>query len=172
MKQPLNVNNVCLERPPMANGARGAQASREPRVLVPCRPSAPTARSVSPQLLWVLMLATIIGLLLQRLAARLGVVTGLHLAEVCNRQYQKVGDAVGGTGDSPGVTGQGRVGPMGLTEVAAARYRPNPAGGKVLLGLTCVVTVPLCGFPAREGTRRVRLQLGEGQSRRRGLAVA
>lgn len=43
------------------------------------------------QLLWVLMLATIIGLLLQRLAARLGVVTGLHLAEVCHRQYQKVG---------------------------------------------------------------------------------
>ncbi|NXL40322.1 NRAM2 protein, partial [Glaucidium brasilianum] len=42
------------------------------------------------KLLWVLMLATVIGLLLQRLAARLGVVTGLHLAEVCNRQYQKV----------------------------------------------------------------------------------
>uniref|UniRef100_A0A8C0ESB2 Solute carrier family 11 member 2 n=1 Tax=Bubo bubo TaxID=30461 RepID=A0A8C0ESB2_BUBBB len=42
------------------------------------------------KLLWVLMLATIIGLLLQRLAARLGVVTGLLLAEVCNRQYQKV----------------------------------------------------------------------------------
>uniref|UniRef100_A0A8B9ITJ5 Solute carrier family 11 member 2 n=1 Tax=Amazona collaria TaxID=241587 RepID=A0A8B9ITJ5_9PSIT len=42
------------------------------------------------KLLWVLMLATLIGLLLQRLAARLGVVTGLHLAEVCNRQYQKV----------------------------------------------------------------------------------
>ncbi|KAF4798579.1 hypothetical protein TURU_062996 [Turdus rufiventris] len=41
------------------------------------------------KLLWVLLLATIIGLLLQRLAARLGVVTGLHLAEVCNRQYQK-----------------------------------------------------------------------------------
>ncbi|XP_041884852.1 natural resistance-associated macrophage protein 2-like isoform X1 [Corvus kubaryi] len=41
------------------------------------------------KLLWVLMLATIIGLLLQRLAARLGVVTGLHLAEVCHRQYQK-----------------------------------------------------------------------------------
>ncbi|KFO76690.1 Natural resistance-associated macrophage protein 2, partial [Cuculus canorus] len=42
------------------------------------------------KLLWVLLLATVIGLLLQRLAARLGVVTGLHLAEVCNRQYQKV----------------------------------------------------------------------------------
>ncbi|XP_061210920.1 natural resistance-associated macrophage protein 2 isoform X2 [Neopsephotus bourkii] len=42
------------------------------------------------KLLWVLMLATLIGLLLQRLAARLGVVTGLHLAEVCNRQYHKV----------------------------------------------------------------------------------
>ncbi|XP_072214249.1 natural resistance-associated macrophage protein 2 isoform X2 [Excalfactoria chinensis] len=42
------------------------------------------------KLLWVLLLATVIGLLLQRLAARLGVVTGLHLAEVCNRQYRKV----------------------------------------------------------------------------------
>ncbi|RMB90583.1 hypothetical protein DUI87_33045 [Hirundo rustica rustica] len=41
------------------------------------------------KLLWVLLLATVIGLLLQRLAARLGVVTGLHLAEVCHRQYQK-----------------------------------------------------------------------------------
>ncbi|XP_061470957.1 natural resistance-associated macrophage protein 2 isoform X2 [Rhineura floridana] len=42
------------------------------------------------KLLWVLLLATVIGLLLQRLAARLGVVTGLHLAEVCHRQYPKV----------------------------------------------------------------------------------
>ncbi|XP_041438490.1 natural resistance-associated macrophage protein 2 isoform X2 [Xenopus laevis] len=42
------------------------------------------------KLLWVLLAATIIGLLLQRLAARLGVVTGLHLAEMCNRQYPKV----------------------------------------------------------------------------------
>ncbi|XP_034501736.1 natural resistance-associated macrophage protein 2 isoform X5 [Ailuropoda melanoleuca] len=41
------------------------------------------------KLLWVLLLATIVGLLLQRLAARLGVVTGLHLAEVCHRQYPK-----------------------------------------------------------------------------------
>ncbi|KAM6982113.1 natural resistance-associated macrophage protein 2-like [Tautogolabrus adspersus] len=42
------------------------------------------------KLLWVLLGATIIGLLLQRLAARLGVVTGMHLAEVCNRQYHTV----------------------------------------------------------------------------------
>ncbi|XP_070645207.1 natural resistance-associated macrophage protein 2 isoform X6 [Bos indicus] len=42
------------------------------------------------KLLWVLLLATIVGLLLQRLAARLGVVTGLHLAEVCHRQYPRV----------------------------------------------------------------------------------
>uniref|UniRef100_A0A8C3AGP8 Solute carrier family 11 member 2 n=1 Tax=Cyclopterus lumpus TaxID=8103 RepID=A0A8C3AGP8_CYCLU len=42
------------------------------------------------KLLWVLLAATIIGLLLQRLAARLGVVTGMHLAEVCNRQYRTV----------------------------------------------------------------------------------
>ncbi|XP_010780230.1 natural resistance-associated macrophage protein 2 isoform X2 [Notothenia coriiceps] len=42
------------------------------------------------KLLWILLGATIIGLLLQRLAARLGVVTGMHLAEVCNRQYSTV----------------------------------------------------------------------------------
>uniref|UniRef100_A0A2K5WCW3 Solute carrier family 11 member 2 n=1 Tax=Macaca fascicularis TaxID=9541 RepID=A0A2K5WCW3_MACFA len=41
------------------------------------------------KLLWILLLATLVGLLLQRLAARLGVVTGLHLAEVCHRQYPK-----------------------------------------------------------------------------------
>ncbi|KAM9444552.1 natural resistance-associated macrophage protein 2 isoform 2-T3 [Clarias gariepinus] len=42
------------------------------------------------KLLWVLLGATIIGLLLQRLAARLGVVTGMHLAEMCHRQYPTV----------------------------------------------------------------------------------
>ncbi|KAI9548767.1 hypothetical protein NQZ68_003301 [Dissostichus eleginoides] len=42
------------------------------------------------KLLWILLGATVIGLLLQRLAARLGVVTGMHLAEVCNRQYSTV----------------------------------------------------------------------------------
>lgn len=34
------------------------------------------------KLLWVLMWATVVGLLFQRLAMRLGVVTGKHLAEV------------------------------------------------------------------------------------------
>merc|ERR1712223_684077 len=42
------------------------------------------------KLLWVLMWATILGLLVQRLAARLGVVTGQHLAEVCYQKYKKV----------------------------------------------------------------------------------
>lgn len=42
------------------------------------------------QLLWVLLSATILGLIMQRLSARLGVVTGLHLAEMCYRQYKKV----------------------------------------------------------------------------------
>jgi NRAMP (natural resistance-associated macrophage protein)-like metal ion transporter len=41
------------------------------------------------QLLWVLMWATVMGLLVQRLAARLGVVTGQHLAELCHRRYKK-----------------------------------------------------------------------------------
>lgn len=42
------------------------------------------------KLLWVLMWSTILGLLMQRLAARLGVVTGLHLAELCQRRYPKL----------------------------------------------------------------------------------
>lgn len=62
---------------------------------------APTAALLSPQLLWVLLLATVMGLLLQRLAARLGVVTGLHLAEVCHRQYQKVGALLPGGSSAP-----------------------------------------------------------------------
>lgn len=40
------------------------------------------------KLLWVLLSATILGLVMQRLAARLGVVTGHHLAEMCYRQYK------------------------------------------------------------------------------------
>ncbi|XP_012275120.1 protein Malvolio isoform X2 [Orussus abietinus] len=42
------------------------------------------------RLLWVLLSATVLGLVMQRLSARLGVVTGLHLAEMCYRQYKKV----------------------------------------------------------------------------------
>jgi len=41
------------------------------------------------QLLWVLLWATVLGLVMQRLAMRIGVVTGLHLAEMCYRQYKK-----------------------------------------------------------------------------------
>ncbi|XP_076326741.1 solute carrier family member malvolio isoform X1 [Tachypleus tridentatus] len=41
------------------------------------------------KLLWILMWATVLGLIMQRLAARLGVVTGLHLAEICQRIYPK-----------------------------------------------------------------------------------
>jgi len=39
------------------------------------------------RLLWVLLWATVLGCMMQRLSARLGTVTGLHLAEVCYRQY-------------------------------------------------------------------------------------
>ena len=42
------------------------------------------------KLLWVLMWSTFLGLLMQRLAARLGVVTGLHLAELCYRRYPTI----------------------------------------------------------------------------------
>ena len=42
------------------------------------------------RLLWVLMWATVLGLMMQRLAARLGTVTGLHLAEVSIMMIQRV----------------------------------------------------------------------------------
>ncbi|OMP01875.1 Natural resistance-associated macrophage protein [Corchorus olitorius] len=38
-------------------------------------------------LLWLLMWATVIGLLVQLLSARLGVATGKHLAELCREEY-------------------------------------------------------------------------------------
>ncbi|CAH8463592.1 unnamed protein product [Schistosoma turkestanicum] len=41
------------------------------------------------RLLWLLLLATLMGLFLQRLAARLGVVSGKHLAEVCYDEYPR-----------------------------------------------------------------------------------
>ena len=41
------------------------------------------------QLLWMLLSATVLGLMAQRLAARLGVVSGMHLAEMCHRQYPR-----------------------------------------------------------------------------------
>ncbi|XP_010610220.1 natural resistance-associated macrophage protein 1 isoform X3 [Fukomys damarensis] len=42
------------------------------------------------KLLWVLLWATVLGLLCQRLAARLGVVTGKDLGEACHLYYPKV----------------------------------------------------------------------------------
>ncbi|KAF5922585.1 hypothetical protein HPG69_017958 [Diceros bicornis minor] len=42
------------------------------------------------KLLWVLLWATVLGLLCQRLAARLGVVTGKDLGEVCHLYYPKL----------------------------------------------------------------------------------
>ncbi|CAH0548778.1 unnamed protein product [Brassicogethes aeneus] len=45
---------------------------------------------VGYKLLWILLWSTVLGLLIQRLSARLGVVTGLHLAEMCYKKYKKV----------------------------------------------------------------------------------
>ncbi|CAH1774872.1 unnamed protein product [Owenia fusiformis] len=42
------------------------------------------------KLLWVLMWSTVMGLVLQLLAARLGVVTGMDLATVCRMEYKTV----------------------------------------------------------------------------------
>lgn len=41
------------------------------------------------QLIWVLFGATVMGFFLQVLAARLGVVTGRNLAEMCTAQYPR-----------------------------------------------------------------------------------
>nr|XP_022321367.1 natural resistance-associated macrophage protein 2-like [Crassostrea virginica]XP_022321377.1 natural resistance-associated macrophage protein 2-like [Crassostrea virginica]XP_022321386.1 natural resistance-associated macrophage protein 2-like [Crassostrea virginica] len=42
------------------------------------------------KLLWVLMWSTVLGLMLQLLAARLGCVTGMNLAEVCRLEYPTI----------------------------------------------------------------------------------
>ena len=42
------------------------------------------------KLLWVLLYSTVLGLMIQILSARIGVVTGNHLAEICYRRYAKV----------------------------------------------------------------------------------
>ncbi|VDK52284.1 unnamed protein product [Anisakis simplex] len=42
------------------------------------------------KLIWVLLLAHVLGLLLQRLSARLGIVSGMHLAEVAHEYYPRV----------------------------------------------------------------------------------
>ncbi|NWH36954.1 NRAM1 protein, partial [Chloropsis hardwickii] len=52
------------------------------------------------KLLWVLLWATVLGLLCQRLAIRLGVVTGKDLGEICYLYYPKVSNH----GEAPGVT--------------------------------------------------------------------
>ena len=41
------------------------------------------------QLLWVLLLSTVLGYFLQVLSVRLGVVTGKHLAQVCRQEYDR-----------------------------------------------------------------------------------
>uniref|UniRef100_A0A914ZMQ5 Protein Malvolio n=1 Tax=Parascaris univalens TaxID=6257 RepID=A0A914ZMQ5_PARUN len=42
------------------------------------------------KLIWVLLFAHILGLLLQRLSARLGVVSGMHMAEVAHEYYAPI----------------------------------------------------------------------------------
>lgn len=42
------------------------------------------------KLLWVLLYSTSLGLLMQILSARIGVVTGKHLAELCYTRYPKL----------------------------------------------------------------------------------
>ena len=41
------------------------------------------------QLIWVLWWSTVLGWFIQTLAARLGVVTGKHLAQICRYEYSK-----------------------------------------------------------------------------------
>lgn len=48
-----------------------------------------TGANTSYQLLWVLWWATVLGWVLQSLSARLGSVTGKHLAEICRYEYGK-----------------------------------------------------------------------------------
>lgn len=59
------------------------------RILPSAQPLLPPSPLPS-QLLWVLLWATVLGLLCQRLAIRLGVVTGKDLGEICYLYYPKV----------------------------------------------------------------------------------
>ncbi|XP_075209820.1 protein Malvolio-like isoform X2 [Lycorma delicatula] len=45
--------------------------------------------SAKYKLLWVVLWSTVLGLYIQWLSARIGVVTGLHLAEICYKEYKK-----------------------------------------------------------------------------------
>lgn len=56
----------------------------------PARAPKQTGAYTGYQLLWVLLSAHIMGLVLQSLAARLGVVTGTHLADMCRRRYPRI----------------------------------------------------------------------------------
>lgn len=89
-------------------------------------PAAPLP-PVPPQLLWVLLWATVLGLLCQRLAIRLGVVTGKDLGEICYLYYPKV-SSHGET--PPGVTAWGDR-TFGLVVVLAG----TGGGGKTVWGL-------------------------------------
>jgi len=73
------------------------------RILPGARPLLPPTPLLPPQLLWVLLWATVLGLLCQRLAIRLGVVTGKDLGEICYLYYPKVSSH----GGVPGVTAWG-----------------------------------------------------------------
>lgn len=70
-------------------GVLSQRAQEQPGVRL--HPHLPLKASLAfSQLLWVLLWATVLGLLCQRLAARLGVVTGKDLGEICHLYYPKV----------------------------------------------------------------------------------
>lgn len=41
------------------------------------------------KLLWLVILSNMVAILLQTLAARLGLVSGMHLAQICRQQYPR-----------------------------------------------------------------------------------
>uniref|UniRef100_A0A8B9PW67 Natural resistance-associated macrophage protein 1 n=1 Tax=Apteryx owenii TaxID=8824 RepID=A0A8B9PW67_APTOW len=89
---PTSVGAACsgatLSTPPWGSGS--------PRPRGPCWGAPATHPDQAQpwhrwsQLLWVLLWATVLGLLCQRLAIRLGVVTGKDLGEICYIYYPKV----------------------------------------------------------------------------------
>lgn len=75
---------------PLQKGDCTAGGLSTPPILCPGGAVLAESLLVPSQLLWVLLWATVLGLLCQRLAARLGVVTGKDLGEVCHLYYPKV----------------------------------------------------------------------------------
>jgi manganese transport protein len=107
-------------------------------------------------LLWVVLLANIIAMLFQALSAKLGIVTGRNLAELCREQFPK-----------PVVLGMWAVSEVAAMATDLAEFLGGAIGLALLfkmpliagMGVTAIVTYAILMFESR-GFRPVELIIG------------